>query len=669
MHREGLIFFVFKNFDVGQVTEKTKRMAWHFRQGGFAQVKKFIDGPQTSPSVARYRKALKAGKRPVNSAAFEAVPAQVPDKTASGYTLEFQPLPPIARPKAFPHLLVATILDDFSAQAWGYEFDTLPLDPGGWQEQLAAHEVDLLLVESAWAGNGGLWAHQLTGPSSPSESLVSLLNYCKERAIPTVFWNKEDPPHFEDFLETARLFDQVFTSDVRLIDQYKKILGHNRVDTLAFAAQPAIHNPVRPSAGVHDRGAAFAGSYFAHKYPARREQMDYLLPAAQVAAAKTYQDFEIYSRFLGLDEKYQFPKQYQKNIVGSLPYEQMLTAYKAHKVFLNVNSVVDSPSMCARRIFEILASGTPVVTAPSAAIPEFFAEDELVVARDERDAELKIRALLESEHYRERLVHLAQRKIWAEHTYTHRAQKVLESVELSASRPTYAFGVDIKVSALVPTVRPQQVQHVLQMVGQQKDVKVQLVLLSHGFVIDEQALKQEAAAYGLTDVVLLHADRSTSLGACLNQLVAAADGDVLAKIDDDDWYGQYYLADMVAALRYSGAQVVGKNARYVYLEEHDVTVQRTPHLSRCFTNFVAGPTLVGWASVFREHPFAHVTTGEDTGFLESVHKSGGKIFATDPFNFVQRRSIKGHTWQADDLEFLANSKVMFYGHNLKHTNF
>ena len=53
---------------------------------------------------------------------------------------------------------------------------------------------------------------------------------------------------------------------------------------------------------------------------------------------------------------------------GSLDYERMLTAYRAHKVMLNVNSVVDSPTMLARRVFEILASGTPVVSTRSAAV-------------------------------------------------------------------------------------------------------------------------------------------------------------------------------------------------------------------------------------------------------------------------------------------------------------
>ena len=48
--------------------------------------------------------------------------------------------------------------------------------------------------------------------------------------------------------------------------------------------------------------------------------------------------------------------------MGELPYDQMLAAYKMYKVFLNVNSVIDSPTMCARRVFELSACSTPVVS-------------------------------------------------------------------------------------------------------------------------------------------------------------------------------------------------------------------------------------------------------------------------------------------------------------------
>ena len=97
---------------------------------------------------------------------------------------------------------------------------------------------------------------------------------CREQGIATVFWNKEDPPHFEDFLDTARLFDQVFTTDVTLLPRYREELGHERVAVLPFAAQSAVHNPIRPKHGHQERDVAFAGMYFAHKFPERREQMD-----------------------------------------------------------------------------------------------------------------------------------------------------------------------------------------------------------------------------------------------------------------------------------------------------------------------------------------------------------------------------------------------------------
>ncbi len=53
------------------------------------------------------------------------------------------------------------------------------------------------------------------------------------------------------------------------------------------AAQPAIHNPDPPGRGGASRAlrdVAFAGTYFAHKYPERREQMETVLGGADAAA-------------------------------------------------------------------------------------------------------------------------------------------------------------------------------------------------------------------------------------------------------------------------------------------------------------------------------------------------------------------------------------------------
>ena len=52
-----------------------------------------------------------------------------------------------------------------------------------------------------------------------------MLNYCRSRGIPTVFWNKEDPPHFDDFIGAAKEFDFVFTTDADCVPMYREALG------------------------------------------------------------------------------------------------------------------------------------------------------------------------------------------------------------------------------------------------------------------------------------------------------------------------------------------------------------------------------------------------------------------------------------------------------------
>lgn len=551
-------------------------------------------------------------------------------------------------------------MDTFSLRAWQYEFELVKVTPDAWRQELAATPVDFLFVESAWQGNGGAWAYHLTGPTAPRPALVELLAFCRQNGIPSVFWNKEDPPHFEDFLDTARLFDWVFTTDSNLLDTYRQRLGHDRVGVLPFAAQPAIHNPIRPSRGFHERDVAFAGTYFRDKFPARREQLDLVLGGALDASPRLEHGLEIFSRFQGGEQKYQFPPEFQSRVVGSLPYEKMLTAYKAYQVFLNVNTVVDSPSMCARRIFEITACGTPVLTTPSAAIRSFFTEKECLVAEDRRDAELKIRALINSPQWADEIVHRAQRTIWEKHTYSHRALTVLEGIDLDNRKVTAGWeSLQPPVSAVCVSRRPQQLDHVLGMVARQRYPRLELVFIANGPDFDSGNVETRAAQLGIEHVVFSEQPEEVALGACLNLGVELASGQVIAKMDDDDVYGPYYLTDSVHALNYSGAEVVGKKAHYVQLRELGVIVLENPEMEHQFTELVAGPTILARRNVFEQVRFPELNIGEDSTFLRAVTAAGGVIYSSDRFQFlkVRRGSSGGHTWEADDYAVLAAGTV------------
>lgn len=629
--------------DVNGVIGDFRRHLWHFRAGGLPQLRESI-----------VRKNMEANRgMPNPSTAVRLNPFGKKTQNLPGSW----PLPDAEASSIRTTLNVGVILDGFSELAYRYEWNQLLLSPDKWRQQLNESTLDFLFVESAWHGNNDEWQYQLTGSKAPSASLTQLVAHCRDNGIPTVFWNKEDPAHFEDFIDTAALFDWVYTTDANVIPDYERRLGHQQVGLLPFAAQQTIHNPVRPPKYTEQklRGAAFGGTYFRHKYPERREQMDYLLGGTLRAVQKSRSELDIYSRFQDVHDNYRFPSEYQKLVRGELTYPQMLTAYRSYKMFLNANSVVGSPTMCARRIFEITACGTPVLSSPSSAIEQYFPSGTVFVAGTEQEAYDSARALLSSPELRDRAMKLGQRRIWKEHTYTKRVTRVLDDLGLAESACRQP-----SISAMVSTNRPHQLPHVLGILQEQEDVELETLVLCHGFQLTTKQKREYAAQYG--EVTWLEADSDVPLGQAYNLLAGVAGGQVVAKIDDDDYYSSNYLFDQLSAMDYAGADIVGKGAHYLYLTDMDATVLRFPEAEHKYRDFVSGPTIVTKRDLVLENPFPATFRGEDTGFLRGARDAGAVTYSADRFGFIQVRKGSGqHTWDISDTDILATSRLLAYG--------
>ncbi|NUP00467.1 MAG: glycosyltransferase, partial [Nonomuraea sp.] len=434
------------------------------------------------------------------------------------------PLGPVNR----PDLKVAVILDDFSRMAFRYEWDQIEFGLKDWPEIFAEKRPDLLFCESAWHGNQGRWRYQMTGTNAPKEPLRDLVAWCRSEGIPTVFWNKEDPPNFDFFIDTAKLFDYVFTCDGDMVPKYREVLGHDRVDVLQFAAQPRVHNPIQQKQGrLHD--VVFAGMYFRDKHPERREQMETVLDPVRELG------LHIFARNGEVDEKYAWPEKYRPHIVGELPYDQMLAAYRMYKVFLNVNSVLDSPTMCARRVFELSACATPVVSGWSRAIEETFGE-LVPIAREPIESYNQVLHLINSPELRARMGHLAMREVFDKHLFSHRVDQILQNLGHATAPRSRS------ISVVLPTNRASQIEHAISSVARQLHRPLQLVMVLHGLDIDPVVVADKARMAGITDVVVLPAAPELTLGACMNLGIAAAEGDLIAKMDDDNLYGEHYLS-------------------------------------------------------------------------------------------------------------------------------
>lgn len=666
----------FRNGGISSVIEWERRQgrlttartaAWHLRHGGVGELLKWTSRRSRNNKISVSQPQLAS---PPQSATDQSSASQIaeqkPEETVSEqpaleYVVDFEPYVPRDLGPRRRDITAAVILDDFSAGAFSHEWNIIRVRRDDWVSQLKGKKIDLLFVESAWHGNHDQWATLIGKRKKYSDELRDLVVWCRAGGIPTVFWNKEDPPHFIDFVGSAGLFDLVLTTDSGKIPSYKKELGHDDVAVMPFAAQTEIHTPARNGLDRDVREIAFGGMYFAHKFKSRREQMDLLLGGAIDAEKRTGTRLEIFSRYLGHMERYQFPGAMGERVVGSLSYDRMLRAYRAYKIFLNVNTVTDSPTMCARRLFEITACGTSVLTTPSASVRNYFADDEILVADSRKRAENHLRSLIQSPELRDRMVHRAQRRIWDEHTYTHRAEEILARIAPSKHR-----GIKVpSVSVLAPTMRPQQVQHIVDSVKTQQGVETQLVLLTHGFELSDQQLREMRATSGL-DIVHEQIDKSLSLGTMLNRGVELSDGDVLSKMDDDDFYAPQYLRDLLRAMFHSRAEVVGKAAHFMHLADRDMVLLRQPDLEHRFVEGIVGPTLTANRETFLAHPFGNRTRGEDSQFVKDVQRDGGSVYAADRFNFCQMRGRSDHTWAVHDEAFLATGRVESFGDPYSH---
>lgn len=290
----------------------------------------------------------------------------------------------IVAEKKLSDLKLAIIADEFTTSTISRELEIVVPTPTNWKDELQKTRVDALFVESAWAGNSGAWTRKI-GYYEDEEcaDLAELVEHCRQHGIPAIFWNKEDPVHFNRFQRTAALFDVVLTTDANCLPKYWDTRGSNlrALGSLPFWAQAEIHNPLgsdRPY--VHS--VAYGGTFYGERYAERSKELRMILEGVRAEGLTIY-DRQAESP----DSPYKFPASLQDFVQGGLSYPEMVEAYKSHPVHINVNSVNASPTMFSRRVFELGACGTPVISGKSFGMTWMF-DGAVPVVRNRQEAEL-----------------------------------------------------------------------------------------------------------------------------------------------------------------------------------------------------------------------------------------------------------------------------------------
>ncbi|UTD55539.1 glycosyltransferase family protein [Halomonas sp. MS1] len=323
---------------------------------------------------------------------------------------------------------VIGIMDEFTTGCFEQDVNLIQPRPDNWYALAEKYKPKLFFIESAWKGNYGSWQYRVADyANKPGQEIAHICQYAREKGIPTLFWNKEDPVHHQKFMCSAKLVDHIFTTDANMKDSYQAKTGNPSVHAMPFAAQPALHKPA-PLTGRLAR-SCFAGSWYGNRHAERGEAMRWLLQAAN------HHGLDIFDRNYGTGI-FPFPEEYQAGIKGSLPYKALCDEYSRYRIFLNVNSVTDSPTMFSRRVFELMACGTPIVSTYAKGIDKLFESDAVWMVHSQKEADEAIHVLMTNDAEWRRRSLAGIREVFSKHTYAHRLNDIFDRLGIESHLPT-----------------------------------------------------------------------------------------------------------------------------------------------------------------------------------------------------------------------------------------
>jgi hypothetical protein len=122
--------------------------------------------------------------------------------------------------------------------------------------------------------------------------------------------------------------------------------------------------------------------------------------------------------------------------LGWIPFNDYRRAIAASRIAVNItrrpHATVQGSSTA--RLFELAATGAAIVSSPQAGIERWFEPDEeLLVASNADEAVEAYRSLLDDPDLAQELGERARERVLEEHTYEHRARRLLDLIGLATS--------------------------------------------------------------------------------------------------------------------------------------------------------------------------------------------------------------------------------------------
>lgn len=208
------------------------------------------------------------------------------------------------------------------------------------------------------------------------------------------------------------------------------------------------------------------------------------------------------------------------------------------------------------------------------------------------------------------------------------------------------------VSVVTCTNKPYALENILNNFNRQAFEDKELIIIINNNKIDEDKWSHGVSEY--ENIRVFKLDEDISLGRCLNFGVQKSKYGIVAKFDDDDYYGSKYLLDSIKVLRNTGAGLVGKHTIFVYFQQNKILAIKDSGFENQHTSFLNGATMVFRKEIFKKVCFRDISVDEDVFFCRDCIENEIKVYSGNRYHFVYLRhsSQYNHTWRISNMDLL-----------------
>lgn len=497
-------------------------------------------------------------------------------------------------------------------------------------------EMDFIVIQSAWWDwkfyEGGRiprsndWEWYLN-----DEFLGKVKKIAKEHKKKIVFFSTEDvhDKWFERFLPIAEIADVIYTLEPNRVKEYKERLkGRKKIKTWSFKCHPKLFTPIGRK---EEKDVLFAGSYYTHHKNRFKSYNEILEPIKEFK-----HDF--------IARRIQFiPEDEGFNITDGYPYTSMPELYRDYKIGINVASYRDSELFYPNRVPDMAMSKLFIASCQSKALTNQF--PDIPQSHSYEEGIEILDKYLNDEILRKNIAQKNWRRAMLEQNMIDFFVSMCNEVGIRLEYEKFPL-----ISIVTPTIRKENFNQVIDNFKRQSYPNKELIICA----TYRPTKKMKKVCTG--NIKFVHV-KEANTGKQLNKAIEHAKGKWVSKFDDDNVYMDNFLLDMYLATTQTDAEIVGKNSYFMYFEDIDEVVLRFPNKGEQYTNFVSGSAILFKRDVWEKVKFKPVVVGEDSAFMEDYLKIGGKIYSTDPFNYLYiRKSDKDkHTWKVEDDYLRKNS--------------